>query len=161
MSIEWSQVLTHLVGFLVAFIILKAYAWKPILKVLDDRRAKIAGEFAGIEEQKQKTEALFAEYEQRLSKIEDEARRRIQDAVAEGQKVASEIKQQAQDEARRINERAGADIERELAKARVQLKEEMIGLTLGATERLLREKLDPAGHRKIVERFLSEVESAA
>ncbi len=81
--------------------------------------------------------------------------------MAEGQQVASEIRKNAQDEARRITERAGADIERELAKARVQLKEEMIGLTLGATERLLREKLDPAGHRKIVERFLSEVESAA
>lgn len=161
MSIEWSQVLTHLVGFLVAFFILKAYAWKPILKVLDDRRQKIVSEFKDIEDQKQKTDQLFAEYEARLSKIEDEARRRIQEAVAEGQKLAGEIKQHAQDEARKITERAQADIVRELAKARVQLKEEMVSLTLGATERLLREKLDPAGHRKLVERFLSEVESAA
>lgn len=161
MSIEIGQVLTHLVGFLVAFVILKAYAWKPILKVLDDRRERISSEFADIEDQKRKTEQLFAQYEERLSKIEDEARSRIQNAVTEGQKVASEIKQQAQEEARRITERAQADIVRELAKARVQMKEEMVGLTLGATERLLREKLDAAGHRKMVERFLSEVESAA
>jgi F-type H+-transporting ATPase subunit b len=161
MSIEWSQVLTHLVGFLVALFILKAYAWKPILKVLDDRREKIAAEFADIEEQKQKTDQLFAEYEDRLRKIEDEARRRIQEAVSEGQQMAGEIKLHAQEEARRITARAQADIERELDKARVLLKQEMVGLTLGATERLLREKLDPAAHRQMVERFLGEVESAA
>lgn len=161
MHIEWSQVLTHLVGFLVAFFILKAYAWKPILKVLDDRRQRIADEFKDIEEQKHRADQLFAEYEERLSKIEDQARGRIQEAVAEGQRVAGEIRQSAQDEARRVMERAQADIARELAKARVQLKEEMVGLTLGATERLLREKLDGPGHRKLVERFLSEVEHAA
>lgn len=161
MNIEISQVLTHVLGFLVALFILKRYAWKPMLKVLDDRKQKIADEFKEIETQKQKTDQLFAEYEARLSKIEDEARRRIQEAVVEGQKVAGEIRQQAQEEARKITGRAQADIERELAKARVQLKEEMVGLTLGATERLLREKLDPAGHRKMVERFLTEVENAA
>ena len=160
MSIEISQVLTHLVGFLVAFFILKTYAWKPILKVLDDRRQKIVDEFAELEEQKQKTDLLFAEYEDRLRTIEEEARRRIQQAVSEGQQMAGEIKQQAQEDARRITARAEADIERELAKARVLLKEEMIGLTLGATERLLREKLDAGAHRKLVERFLSEVEAA-
>jgi F-type H+-transporting ATPase subunit b len=161
MNIEFSQVLTQLLGFLVAFFILKKYAWKPILQVLDDRRQKIADEFAGIEAQKQKADLLFAEYEERLRKIEDEARARINEAVVEGQKVAAEIKGQAQEEAKRIMLRAQADIEREVAKARVLLKEEMVGLTLGATERLLREKLDPAGHRKLVERFLNEVETAA
>lgn len=161
MSIELSQVLTHLVGFLVALFILKKYAWKPILKVLDDRRQKIADDFADIEERKQKADVLFAEYEDRLRKIEEEARRRINEAVLEGQKVAAEIKQQAQDEARRVAARAQADIVREHEKARVELKEEMVNLTLGATERLLREKLDPAQHRKLVERFLAEVETAA
>lgn len=161
MNIELSQVLTHLVGFLVALFILKRYAWKPILQVLDDRRQKITDEFAEIESQRQKTDLLFAEYETKLREIEDQARARINEAVVEGQKVAGEIKLHAQEEARRITARAQSDLERELAKARVQLKEEMVGLTLGATERLLREKLDPASHRKMVERFLSEVESAA
>lgn len=161
MSIELSQVLTHLVGFLVALFILKKYAWKPVLEVLDLRRQKIADEFAEIEAQKQKADVLFAEYESRLRTIEDEARRRINEAVLEGQKVAAEIKHQAQEDARKATLRAQADIEREHEKARVQLKEEMVNLTLGATERLLREKLDPAAHRKLVERFLDEVETAA
>lgn len=161
MNLEISQILTHLVGFLAAFFILKRYAWKPILKVLDDRRQKITDEFAQIEAQKQRTDLVFAEVEERLRKIEDEARKRINEAVLEGEKVAGEIKLHAQEEARRIRARAESDIERELDKARAQLKEELVGLTLGATERLLREKLDPAAHRKMVERFLSEVETAA
>ena len=62
---------------------------------------------------------------------------------------------------RRQLERAKADIEREHQKARAALKEEMVALTLSATERLLHEKLDLQAHRKMVERFLNEVESAA
>jgi F-type H+-transporting ATPase subunit b len=159
MSIEISQVLTHLVGFLIALFILKKYAWGPVLQMLDDRRQKIADEFADIETQKQQTEALLREYEERLRKIEDEARARINEAVTEGQKVAAEIKANAQEDAKRITLRAKSELERDVDRARAQLKEDMVTMTLGATERLLHEKFDETANRKLIERFLTEVES--
>jgi F-type H+-transporting ATPase subunit b len=159
MSIEISQVLTHLVGFLIALFILKKYAWGPVLQMLDDRRQKIADEFADIETQKQQTEALLREYEERLRKIEDEARARINEAVTEGQKVAAEIKATAQEDAKRITARAKSELERDVDRARAQLKEDMVTMTLGATERLLHEKFDETANRKLIERFLTEVES--
>jgi len=161
MLIEYSQVLTHLVGFLIAFFILKKYAWGPVLQMLDDRRQKISDEFAEIETQKQQTEALLREYEERLHKIEDEARARINEAVAEGQKVAAEIKATAQDDALRITARAKSELERDVDRARAQLKEDMVTMTLGATERLLLEKFDESANRKLIERFLSEAETVA
>jgi F-type H+-transporting ATPase subunit b len=158
MSIEISQILTHLVGFLIAFFILKKYAWGPVLQMLDDRRQKIADEFADIEAQKQQTETLLHEYEERLRKIEEEARARINEAVAEGQKVAAEIKSDAQEDARRITARAKSELERDVERARAQLKQDMVIMTLGATERLLHEKFDESANRKLIERFLSEAE---
>ena len=160
MNIEISQVATHLVGFLIALFILRKYAWRPILKVLDDRRQKIADEFAHIEAQKEQAEVLLQEYEERLRGIEEEARAKINEAVSAGQKVATEIKAEAQKDARRITARAKAELERDTERARAQLKEDMVGLTLGATERLLREKIDEAANRQIIERFLNEVETA-
>jgi F-type H+-transporting ATPase subunit b len=161
MHIEYQQLLTHAVGFLIAFFILKKYAWKPILKLLDDRRQKIADEFSGIEAKKQEAEALLLEYETRLKKIEEEARARLNESVAEGQKIAAEIKADAQQEARGIISRAKSELERDVQKARAQLKQDLVGMTLNATERLLRERVDEKANRKLIERFLDEVETAA
>lgn len=159
MNIEYSQVLTHMVGFLIALFVLKKFAWRPVLQMLDERRQKIADEFAEIEVQKKKTEALLKEYEDRLQKIEDEARVRMNASVAEGQKIAARLKTDAQEEARRIVVRASSEIERDVEKAKAQLKESMVAMTLGATEKLLRERLDETANRKLVEQFLSEVEA--
>ena len=161
MQIEISQLLTHMVGFLIAFFILKKYAWKPILKLLDDRRQNIADEFSEIETKKQETEALLLEYETRLKKIEEEARAKMNESVAEGQKIAAEIKADAQGEARSIINRAKSELERDVVKARAQLKQDLVGMTLNATERLLRERVDEKANRKLIERFLDEVETAA
>jgi F-type H+-transporting ATPase subunit b len=161
MNIEIQQILTHMVGFLITLWILKRYAWKPMLNLLDERRQKIADEFASIEAKKQETEALLREYEDRLRKIEDEARTRLNAAVVEGQQVAAQIKADAQGEARRITARAKDELARDVERARAQLKEDMVNMTVGATEMLLREKLDARAHRKMIDRFLTEVESLA
>jgi len=161
MNVEIQQILTHMVGFLITLWILKRYAWKPILKLLDDRRQNIADEFAGIETKKQETEALLHEYEERLRKIEEEARQRLNEAVAEGQQIAAQIKADAQEDARRVASRSRDELARDVDRARAQLKEDLVAMTVGATERLLREKLDADAHRKMIDRFLSEVESAA
>ena len=161
MQIEISQLLTHIVGFLVALAILRRYAWKPILGVLDERRQKIADEFAGIEAKKADAEKLLQDYEERLRKIEEEARARLNEAVTEGQAVAAQIKADAQEDARKIVARAKSELARDVAQARSQLKADMVAMTIGATERLLREKLDTEQHRKMVTRFLDEVEAVA
>ena len=159
MNIEYSQVLTHMVGFLIALFVLKKFAWLPVLQMLDDRRQKIVDEFADIEAQKKKTEALLIEYGDRIGKIEDEARTRMNASVAEGQKIAAQVKADAQEEARGILTRAQADIERDVEKAKAELKEDMVAMTMSATEKLLHEKLDEAANRKLIERFLNEVET--
>ena len=159
MNFEIQQILTHMVGFLIALFVLKKFAWLPVLQMLDDRRQKIADEFANIEAQKKKTEALLKEYEDRLQKIEDEARTKMNASVAEGQKIAAQVRADAQEEARGILTRAQADIERDVEKAKAELKENMVAMTMSATEKLLHERLDESANRKLVERFLNEVEA--
>jgi len=161
MNIEYSQILTHLVGFLIALAILAKFAWKPILTMLDERREKIATEFHSIESRKAEAENMLVEYEQRLRKIEEEARLKLNEAVQEGQKVAGQIKADAQEEARKIVSKAKSELARDVAQARSQLKADMVSMTISATERLLREKLDTDANRKLVTRFLDEVEAVA
>jgi F-type H+-transporting ATPase subunit b len=151
--------ITQIVGFLIVLWILKRYAWKPVLGMLEARRQRIADEIAASERLRKEAEGLKAEFENQLRTIENQARQRIQEAVAEGQKVAEEIRATAQNEARMTAERARANVELELKKARVEFRNEVVTLALGAAERLLKERLDPKEHSRIVERFLDDVEA--
>ncbi|MCX8035747.1 MAG: F0F1 ATP synthase subunit B [Candidatus Sumerlaeia bacterium] len=149
-----SQILTQLVAFLIFLAIMKKYAWGPILRLLDERRERIAGEFQRIESTKAETERLRAEYEARLRTIEQEARERIQEAVSEGRRVAQEIREKAHSEARAITAKAKANIELEIEKARVQLKEDMIRMTMAALERVLRETVSREQHDRLIAQFI-------
>lgn len=160
MNFELQQLLTHAVGFLITVWILKRFAWGPLLNIMEERRKKIADEFASIENEKGKVAEMAADYEAKLKEIESERRQKLVEAVTDGKKIAEDIKAQARDEAREIAQKARADLDREVAKARVELKEQMISITMGAAEKLLREKLDEAKHRQLIDGFIANVEKA-
>lgn len=155
--IDVRQVATQILGFLILLWGLRKWAWGPVLEMLETRRRKIAGAFDEAERQKVEALELKARYEQDLRGIEAQARLRIQQAVTEGQKVAAEIKSQAQTEAQHRIARAAEEIVREREKAREVLKEHIIGLAVRSAEKILRQKLDDPTQRKLAGEFIDEV----
>src|SRR3989338_5984587 len=99
MQVIWQEVLTHALGFVILVLVLKRFAWRPLLELLDARRQRIEQEFARIEQTKTQLETLQREYQTRLAQIEQEARAKIQEAVAEGKRVSLEIQEQARAQA--------------------------------------------------------------
>ena len=81
----------------------------------------------------------------------------MQEAVAEGQKVAAEIKSQAQTEAQARLQRAEDEVEREREKAKELIKEQVISLSLRTAEKILRTKMDDPAQRKLAGEFIDEV----
>lgn len=155
--IDVRQVVTQILGFLIMLWILRKFAWGPVIGMLEARRQKIASEFKEAERRQGDADKLRVQYEQELKGIEAKARVRIQEAVAEGQKVAGEIKSQAQTEAAARLERAQDEIARELEKSKEVLKEQMISLSLRSAEKILRQKLDDPAQRRLVGEFIDEV----
>ncbi len=160
MNIDIAQLITHIIGFLITVWLLKKFAWKPLLGMLEERRQKIVGEFQKIEDGHHEVEQLKADYEGKLKNIETERRQKITEAVNQANKMASDIKMNAQEEARGIISRTTEQLERDVAKAKVQLKEDMVNITLRATEKILREKLDDKKERELIGRFIDNVEKA-
>jgi F-type H+-transporting ATPase subunit b len=160
MSIEWQQILTHLVGFIIVVWLLKKYAWGPLLAIMEERRNKIVDEFKEIDDEKAKVAELTTEYEARLKDIDNERRVKIVEAVEEGKSVAAGIKANAQKEVKELNVKAKADLEREVAKAKVQLRNQMIALTMTATEKVIKEKLTDEKHRELIGGFIDGLEKA-
>lgn len=157
--IDFRLVFTQILGFLILLWALNKWALGPLLSMLEARRAKIAAEFAAAERAMAEANEQKSRYEQELRGIEARARQRLTEAVAEGQKVGSEIRQQAQAEAARRLERAQEDIARENEKAKERIKEQVIDLALRSAEKILRRKLDDPAQRRMAGEFVDEVEA--
>jgi F-type H+-transporting ATPase subunit b len=155
--IDIKQVATQILGFLILLWGLRKWAWGPVLGMLEARRQKIAGAFDEAERRKQEALELKAKYEQDLRGIEAQARQRLQQAVTEGQKVAAEIKSQAQSDAQQRIARAEDEIAREREKAKELLKQHIIGLAVRTAEKILRQNLDDKAQRKLASEFIDEV----
>lgn len=155
--IDPKQVLTQILGFLILLWVMRKYAWGPILASLEARRQKIAGDFEAARQAKADADATKLALENELKGIEAKARQRLQEAVAEGQKVAGEIRAQAQTDAAARMARAEDDIAREREKAKELLKEQVISLSMKTAEKILRQRLDDPAQRRLVGEFVEEV----
>lgn len=157
--IDIKLVLTQILGFLVMVWILGRFAWGPIVQGLEARRQKIAGDFAEAERRQREADQLKAKYEQELRGVEAQARQRIQEAVAEGQKVAEEIKAQAHTEAQNRLHRAEEEMARQREKEKELVKEKIVDLSIRTAEKILRAKLDDPAQRRLAGEFIDEVGS--
>ena len=152
-----AEAVSQALAFLLFFLVLKKYAWGPILRLIDERNAKIEEAFKRAEAAEEKAVALRAEYEAHMRNVEAEAREKIQAAVNEGRRIATEINDNARKESARILDKAKQATELELAKARAELKEEIVGMVVGATEKIIRSTFDEARHRAQIEDFVQEL----
>ena len=152
-----AQFVVNILAFLLLLAILKKFAWGSLLKLIDDRRHKIASEFEAIEQAKLEIEKLKVDYQERVAKIEEEARGKIQQAVDEGRRVGAEVEEGARAHAREILEKSKEAIALEVAKARVELKDQVVDLAIQATHKILQQHLDEETDRRMIEAFIKEI----
>jgi F-type H+-transporting ATPase subunit b len=160
LDLDLGIIVTQIVGFLIALWILKAFAWKPLLKMLDDRRQKIAGDIGEAEKIRADAGKLLDDYRAKLRDIDNEARVRIQEAMTEGSRISAEIKEQAREESRQILAKSRDELERDIAKARVQLRDDVVNMAVRAAEKIISTKLNEAEQRRLLDDFLKEVDKA-
>ena len=155
-----NEIFAQIVGFLLLLFLLRAFAWKKLLKLLDDRRERIASEFKKIEDTQAEIAKLRAEYDKKLSDIDETSRTKIQEAMARAKQLAEEVRESSQRQARKILEKAEESIGIELAKAKEELKNKVIDLTINTTEKIIKEKLTEEKDRKLVSEFIEEIDKA-
>src|SRR5262245_6331869 len=99
---QLGETITQMIAFIIFFLVMKKYAWGPLTRALDERQAKIEEGFVSIDRRQAEADALHKEYETHLKQIEQEARTKINEAVAEGRRVAIEITEAARVDAQKI-----------------------------------------------------------
>ncbi len=157
-GVELKFLLTNAIGFLLLVVVLRKLAWGRLLGAIDARRLAIKREIEAAEAQHAEAARQRKDYETRMAAIEAEARSKVAEAVADGQRIAAEIKEQTRVEATDMIAKAEERIRLEQAQALVALRDDVVRLTMMATEKVVKESMDGARHERMIRDFLREVE---
>jgi len=158
MDLQLKTMLTQVVGFLIVVWLLKKYAWTSLIEFIEKRRETIASEFEKIEATRADADALKQQFEDELAHIETTRRVKIQEAASEASTLAAQIKEDARKEAMDMRHKARSDIDLDLDKANAVLRDRMVDAVITTTEKVIRERLDDAKHKKLILEFLDEVD---
>ncbi|MDO8662145.1 MAG: F0F1 ATP synthase subunit B [Candidatus Omnitrophota bacterium] len=153
-----NEIIAQVLGFLILLTLLRVFAWKKILGLLDKRKEYVVSELKGIEDAKADIAKIKLEYAANMASIEETAKEKLHQAFNESKIILEDARKSAHLAAQEIIDNAKKSVQYELAKAKDELKNEIIDLTVKAAENIIQEKLTGAGDRKIVENFLGELD---
>lgn len=156
LGIDWKLLVVQGLAFLVLVALLRKFVYPVLIKSIDDRRELIEKSVA--EAKKSQEDADKAE--SRITKMIADARKEAEDIVARSQQEASSLISEAEAKAKsrgdvflkEAHEQLAADV----AKARADLKSDTASLVALATERIIREKIDPKKDARLIEDALKE-----
>ena len=161
LQLDLQQIVSQALTFVLLVWVLKRFAWKPILGILDERKARIEEDLRQAAQSREEMSRLQQDYAQRLAKIDEEARAKIQQSIQDGRRIAAEIQDEARVQAQQLVAKSQETIALELAKAKVSLRNELADLTMDAVERLLKDKVTVASDEKLVASILDELGQAS
>ena len=158
MNLDFSQIVIQIFGFLIMLWVLKRYGWKPLITQLDERQDRIKGEFDAIAEERKGVQTLKETYAEKMRKSDDEARRKIQDGIMQGRRIALEIEEQAQANGRAILDHARNETRNEIDAAKDQLKIDMVNMVMATTEKVLKLEIDRPKQERLIADMMEEAQ---
>lgn len=161
LGIKPELVLTQIIGFVILLAILNKFAFKPLFGILDQRSADIKATYDQLDDDRRRMEETRREYQERLAGIEAEAREKIQAAVKEAQDLRANLIADAQKQADAIIEGGRTESERERQKAFLEMRQQVVSLSIAAAGKVVGASLDAGGHAKMVEDFITSVGTGA
>ncbi len=156
LGINLPTLVAQIVNFVILFGLLYLVAYKPIMRMLDERSRKIRESMEHTEVARQQAEQAEEESKKRIEAAGKEG----QELVARATRTGEEIRRQAQQDARQDGEsliaRARTEIQRERDEAIDELRTEFADLTILAAEKVIEQSLDKKAHRELIDKVLKE-----
>lgn len=160
LGIQPTQLLFQIINFGILFVLLTKFLYKPILKMLDERKKKIEQGLKDAEKAKKELEQGELKRQDIVKKAKDEAKGILEEAKKEGKTVEAEIVKKAHEEAGVIVEKARKDAQRENEELKKKLEDETVDLAAVMVEKILDGALSEKDQRAIIEKKLQMLEKS-
>ncbi|WP_416376059.1 F0F1 ATP synthase subunit B [Psychroserpens sp.] len=143
--------------FVLLLLLLKKYAWKPMLNAVNDREEGIKNALDSAEKAKLEMQNLQADNQKLLKEARAERESMLKEAREIKNKMIEDAKDQAKEEAGKLVAQAQASIETEKKAAIAELKSQVANLSIEIAEKVVREELSNKDKQiKLVESMLGE-----
>lgn len=147
----------QIIGFLLLLALLKVFAYRPIMDVLDQREEEIRTRYSDADKARDHAEELRKSYEQRMAQADVEVRDKIQDGIREGQAARAQIVAQAHSERERIVQQGQREVAEEREKMVYAVRESVVNMAVEAAGKIISRSMDADTHRALVDEFLAEI----
>lgn len=156
-DINWT-LFAQILNFLILVVLLRAFAYKPVVNMLKARQDKIQESLDKADADAAEADKLLAQYKEKLAaatkkaeEIQKNAEKRAAEfREAEEQKVKADIEQ--------MKKAAQADIERDRAKAVEKLRVEIVSLSMAAAGKIIAKNLDSAENEALITEFVDKLD---
>jgi F-type H+-transporting ATPase subunit b len=138
----------QLVIFVALIFMLRKFAWKPILKAVDEREGKISDALDLAEKTKLEMTQLKAQNEELIKKAKEERDQILNTARETKEQIIHEAREKASQEAERLIVAARETINNERLKAITEIKNQVATLSLEVAEKLVRRDLSSDARQK-------------
>ena len=159
LGLNLGYLIVQILNFIIIFLILSAFAYKPLLNLLNERRKRIA---QGLEDAKIAAEAREnAEQEaaEIIAKAQADAAERMRESTERAVAAEKEIIAEAEKESAKIRQDAVTDANQERERILAEVRGQIAALSMAAAQRLIGEALDEKRQRALIEEFFSGVKS--
>ena len=146
----------NLINFTILLIVLRLFLYKPVLKLLDERKARIQEGLERAEQAASAASASEVEVRAAVEAAQAQGRDFVAQAQAGAAQLRAELEESARADAEQIVSRAREEVQIERDQAIELLRREFAGLTITAAERVTRQTLDRAAHQRLIDEVLVE-----
>lgn len=156
LGINVGYLLIQILGIIIILALMKAFAYEPILRTLEERKARIA---KGLEDARRASIArdnADAEAKKILDAARAEAAKQRQQAAEQAEETRKGIIREAEEEAKEIVEEARADAATERNRILAELRSQVVSIAIAATNKLVQESLDAERQRALIGDFLAQ-----
>ena len=154
-STDWFRVM----NFTVLAIALVFLLRKPLSQALGARIKGIKDQLEDLEARKAEAEKQLAEYGEKLSQLEKESDKIVEDYIKQGNEAKARILKEAQSAADKLQSQARRNIEHEFKQAKLKLQEEIFETSLSKAEEILKGKISGEDQDRLVDEYLRKVEA--
>jgi F-type H+-transporting ATPase subunit b len=156
LGINLPVLLFQLVNFTFLLLVLRLLVYKPVLKMLDERRERIREGLSAADRGREQAAEAERQAQEQIEAARREGQQIVQNAQQIAQRLQEEGRQQAQQQAEALLERARSEIQLERDTAIAELRREFADLTIAAAEKVIGQSLDRTAHQRLIEQALAE-----
>ena len=156
-SVNLWQILISLANLTILFFILKKFLYKPVSKVLEQRRNEIDKQYDDAANAKQSAEAKDAELTERLANAKSEAEDIVKEAADIAKNRGDKIIEEARATADGIIRQAEVDAELERKRTSESIKTQIIDVSTALAEKMLEREINADDHNALINDFIDKI----